>query len=69
MCQMKVRISAVGADDLLIEDVTAVEARDGAVTVTSFFEPPRVFAAAAIQSIDCLRGTIVVGPAEQGKRT
>lgn len=68
MCQMKAKISTIQEGELLIEDVTSVEARDGAVTVNSFFEPPRVFAGATIQGIDCTDGVILVVQAGKGAR-
>jgi predicted RNA-binding protein len=57
---MKMRLLTADGGEVQVGDITAVEVSGESVTVRTYFEEPRVFPGAVIESVDCLKGTVLV---------
>jgi len=58
MCQTSVYMEKNGGEELLLENVTTMEAIDNGYKVSTLFEGPRDFADVAIRRIDFSGGRV-----------
>lgn len=62
MCQMRVVLEQNGQQEKIMDGVTLLEATSDGVRVSTFFEEPRLVAAARVQKIDFLAGIATLVP-------
>ncbi|MCR6629139.1 MAG: CooT family nickel-binding protein [Magnetospirillum sp.] len=60
MCQLTVKITRHGHEEVLARDVASVESRDDAVVLLPLFDEPITVAHAAIQRIDSMNAVVTL---------
>ncbi len=60
MCQMSVLIVDGSDQELVMESVTRLEAKDNGVEVSTFFEEPKFVSGVRVQEIDFLGGKVLL---------
>ena len=58
MCQTSVMLEKGGEEELLLENVTALEVLENSLKITSLFEGPKEFSGVAINRIDFAGGKV-----------
>ncbi|OGQ98850.1 MAG: RNA-binding protein [Deltaproteobacteria bacterium RIFOXYD12_FULL_57_12] len=67
MCQMRVVLEQDGQQEKIMDGVTLLETTPAGVRVSTFFEAPKLVAAARVQKIDFLAGTVTLVPVNEQK--
>lgn len=67
MCQMKVLLRQGGAESVLVEDASFLEADHGGVRVTALLDQPKVIPHAMVSAIDFLHGKVILTQATAEK--
>lgn len=62
MCQMSVVLEKEGSQEVIMENVTLLEAKDGGVEVSTLFDPPKLVPQATVQRMDFNSGTVTLVP-------
>ncbi len=62
MCQMSVMIERDGQQEKIMDSVTGLDVTTAGVTLSTFFEEPRVVPDVAVARIDFLGNTLVLIP-------
>lgn len=68
MCQMSVMIERDGRQEKIMDSVTGLDVTMEGVTLSTFFEEPRVVPDVAVARIDFLGNTLVLVPASISAR-
>jgi len=66
MCQISAVVEQDGAQETVMEAVTALEVVENGVVLSTFFEEPKMISEVVIKKIDFLGGTVVLKPAPNG---
>lgn len=62
MCQMSVVLEKEGSREVIMENVTLLEAKDGGIEVSTLFDPPKLVAQSIVQRMDFNSGTVTLVP-------
>lgn len=62
MCQMSVVLEKDGNQEVIMENVTLLEAKDGGIEVSTLFDPPKLVAQATVKKMDFNSGTVTLVP-------
>ena len=62
MCQMSVVLEKEGNQEVIMENVTVLEAKQGGVEVSTLFDPPKLVPKARVQRMDFNSGTVTLVP-------
>ncbi len=63
MCQMSVVLEKEGSQEVIMENVTLLEAKDGGIDVSTLFDPPKHVAQVMVKKMDFSSGTVTLVPA------
>ncbi len=67
MCQISAVLERDDSRETIMEGVTGLEVTDEGVSLTTFFEDPKLVPEVTIARIDFLGGTVVLVPREQAQ--
>ena len=62
MCQMSVVLEKDGSQEVIMENVTVLEAKDGGIEVSTLFDPPKLVPRAIVQKMDFNSGIVTLVP-------
>jgi predicted RNA-binding protein len=62
MCQMRVVLEKDGSQEVIMESVILLEAKDGGIEVSTLFDPPQLVALAMVKKMDFSSGTVTLVP-------
>lgn len=63
MCQMSVVLDKDGAQEVIMENVILLEAKEGGIEVSTLFDPPKLVPLAMVKKMDFSSGTVTLVPA------
>ena len=63
MCQMSVVLERNGEQEVIMENVTLLEAKDEGIEVSTLFDPPKIVEKATVKKMDFNSGTVTLVPA------
>ncbi|MBU0680064.1 MAG: CooT family nickel-binding protein [Proteobacteria bacterium] len=62
MCQMSVVLEKDGSQEVIMESVILLEAKDGGIEVSTLFDPPKLVAGATVKKMDFSSGKVILVP-------
>lgn len=62
MCQLSVVLDKDGEREVIMENVTLLEAKEGGIEVSTLFDPPKMVANALVKRLDMNSGTVTLVP-------
>ncbi|MEN8258877.1 MAG: CooT family nickel-binding protein [Thermodesulfobacteriota bacterium] len=63
MCQMSVVLEKDGDREVIMENVTLLEAKSEGIEVSTLFDPPKLVPRATVKKMDMNSGTVTLVPA------
>ncbi|MDR9501459.1 MAG: CooT family nickel-binding protein [Desulfurivibrionaceae bacterium] len=63
MCQMSVVLEKEGKEEVIMENVILLEAKEGGIEVSTLFDPPKLVPGAMVKRMDFSSGTVILVPA------
>ncbi len=63
MCQMSVVLEKDGSQEVIMENVTLLEAKDDGIEVSTLFDAPKLVPQAMVKKMDFNSGTVTLVPA------
>ena len=60
MCQMSVVLEQNGEQEVIMENVTLLEANDKGIEVSTLFDPPKIVENATVKKMDFNSGTVTL---------
>jgi predicted RNA-binding protein len=67
MCQMSVVLEQDGKEQLIMENVTMLEAVSGGITVSALFEEPESVPDTIVKKIDFMDGKVILTSSNKGE--
>ncbi|PLX48920.1 MAG: RNA-binding protein [Desulfobulbaceae bacterium] len=62
MCQLSVVLDKDGEQEVIMENVTLLEAKEEGIEVSTLFDPPKMVANALVKRLDMNSGTVTLVP-------
>lgn len=63
MCQMSVVLEKEGKEEVIMENVILLEAKEGGIEVSTLFDPPKLVPGALVKRMDFSSGRVTLVPA------
>jgi predicted RNA-binding protein len=63
MCQMSVVLEKEGKEEVIMENVILLEAKEEGIEVSTLFDPPKLVPGAMVKRMDFSSGTVTLVPA------
>jgi predicted RNA-binding protein len=62
MCQMNIMLDRAGDQELVMENVTLLEVKDGGVEISTLFDAPQQIRDVVVTTIDFTNGKVILSP-------
>ncbi len=62
MCQMNIMLDRAGDQELVMENVTLLEVKDGGVEISNLFDAPQQIRDVVVTTIDFTNGKVILSP-------
>lgn len=62
MCQMNIMLDRAGDQELVMENVTLLEVKEGGVEISTLFDAPQQIRDVVVTTIDFTNGKVILSP-------